>query len=175
LAAVPIFLGLRPDLTSALTGPPAVKTLLPLLMGSLALVLAMRRARPAAPTGGLDLALVGLIALVGLTLAGGVIVQGATPLATMLAEGNPVRALVSIPLLAIAPLAAVLWALHAGAPLAPARVGALAGLAAGSMAATIYSLSCPEDSAQFFVPVYGLAIGLVALAGAGLGHRLLHW
>ena len=175
LAGGLLLLGPRPDLISALTGPPVVKTLLPLLLGVLALVLAMRRARPAASAGGLDLALVGVLALLGVTLAGGVIIQGTAALVATLAEGNLARALISIPLLAIAPLAAMLWALSAGAPLAPARVGALAGLAAGSMAATVYSLSCPEDAAQFFVPVYGLAIGLVALAGAALGNRLLRW
>lgn len=175
LAGMIFFLGLRPDLTTALTGPPLVKTLLPLLLAWLALMLAMRRARPAAPSGGLDRALIGLIALVGLTLAGGILRQGGATLAATLAEGSMVRAIISIPLLAIAPLAVVLWALSAGAPLAPVWAGALAGLGAGSLATAVYSLSCPDDAAQFFVPVYGFAIALVTGAGAALGDRLLRW
>ena len=52
---------------------------------------------------------------------------------------------------------------------------ALAGLAAGAGAAAGYSLFCTRDNPVFYVPGYGLAIGLVALLGAWAGRRILRW
>src|SRR5713226_7510243 len=54
--------------------------------------------------------------------------------------------LVSIPLFAIMPLAAIVWALRTGAPTDLTRAGAAAGLVAGGLSATAYALHCPDDS-----------------------------
>ncbi|NJL07877.1 MAG: DUF1109 domain-containing protein, partial [Methylacidiphilales bacterium] len=56
-----------------------------------------------------------------------------------------------------------------------ARAGAVAGLAAGALAATLYAAHCPDDSPLFVASWYGLSIAFVTVAGAALGVRLLRW
>jgi hypothetical protein len=79
-----------------------------------------------------------------------------------------------IPLLSLAPLAALLTALSHGAPEHPASAGAAAGLAAGTLAAALYAWHCPDDS-PLFLTWYLTAIALATLTGAGLGRVMLRW
>lgn len=83
--------------------------------------------------------------------------------------------LLSIPLIAIVPFAAVVWAVRRMAPTDLTRTGAVAGLVAGGMSATGYALHCTDDSLPFIALWYGGTIALCALAGAVLGPRLLRW
>ncbi len=83
--------------------------------------------------------------------------------------------LVLIPLLALGPLAALLWGLRQGAPTQPKLAGAVAGLAAGGIAAAIYAAHCTDDSPLFVAVWYSIAIGLVTAAGATIGARVLRW
>jgi hypothetical protein len=83
--------------------------------------------------------------------------------------------LVAIPLIAVGPLAAFLLALRSGAPTAPRRAGAAAGLVAAGLAATLYAAHCSDDSPLFVAAWYSLAISLVVAAGAVLGPRVLRW
>jgi hypothetical protein len=53
--------------------------------------------------------------------------------------------------------------------------GAVAGLLAGGLAATLYATHCPDDSPLFVAIWYSLAIALVVLAGAVVGRRVLRW
>ncbi len=80
-----------------------------------------------------------------------------------------------IPILAIGPLACLLWALRQGAPERPGLAGALAGLAASGIAATLYAANCTDDSPFFVAAWYPLAAGIVVLAGAVAGSKLLRW
>ena len=62
--------------------------------------------------------------------------------------------------------------------LAPTRLrlaGATAGLAAGSAAALVYCLHCPELAAPFVGFWYVLGMLIPAAAGALIGPRLLRW
>jgi hypothetical protein len=95
--------------------------------------------------------------------------------AARLTGKNAAYCLVSIPLLSLAPLAAAFFALRNGAPEAPGLTGAVAGLAAGALAATLYATHCTDDSPLFGMVWYTLAIGAVTLAGALIGRRLLRW
>lgn len=81
----------------------------------------------------------------------------------------------AIPLLSIVPLVALLIALRAGAPRSPAATGAVAGLVAGGLSAALYATHCPDDSPLFVAVWYTLAVGLVTLTGALVGHRVLRW
>lgn len=81
----------------------------------------------------------------------------------------------SIPLLSAAPLAGLLLALRNGAPDRPRLAGAIAGLAAGGIGATLYAAHCPDDSPLFVATWYVIAIAAIALIGAWLGARLLRW
>ena len=88
---------------------------------------------------------------------------------------NAMHCLRVIPLLAIAPLAALLCAIRAGAPQNPALAGALAGAAAAGIAATLYATNCPDDSPLFVASWYPLATLIVVAVGALAGRRLLRW
>jgi hypothetical protein len=81
----------------------------------------------------------------------------------------------SIIAMSVAPLAALLMALRAGAPRSPATAGAAAGLLAGGLAASLYAIHCPDDSPLFVALWYAPVVILIALAGAVIGHRALRW
>ena len=80
-----------------------------------------------------------------------------------------------IPLFAVVPFAALIWALRRGAPTNLRRAGAIAGLVAGALGAVAYAFHCPDDSIPFIALWYGAMVGLCALIGAILGPRLLRW
>ncbi|MBK5567739.1 NrsF family protein [Ensifer sp. 2YAB10] len=84
---------------------------------------------------------------------------------------NSVLCLTFIPLIGLAPLALFLLALRHGAPSRPELSGALAGLAAGGIAATFYAAHCPDDSPLFVATWYTIAILGLALLGV-IGARL---
>lgn len=86
-----------------------------------------------------------------------------------------VDSLISIPLVAVVPFAALVWAIRRGAPTNLAKAGAVAGLLAGGISATAYSLNCTDDSLPFIAVWYGGTLAICTLAGAALGPRLLRW
>jgi len=83
--------------------------------------------------------------------------------------------LLSIPIIAIVPFAAAIWAVRRAAPTNLARAGAFAGLIAGGVSAMAYALHCTNDSLPFVAVWYGGTIMLCTLAGAAFGPRLLRW
>jgi hypothetical protein len=83
--------------------------------------------------------------------------------------------LISIPIIAIVPFAASIWAVRKGAPTNLVRAGAFAGLLAGGVSAIGYALHCTDDSLPFIAVWYGGTIVLCTLAGAVLGPLLLRW
>jgi hypothetical protein len=83
--------------------------------------------------------------------------------------------LLCIPLFAVVPFAALIWALRKGAPTNLTRTGAIAGLVAGALGATAYAFHCPDDSVPFIAIWYGTLVGLCGAIGAMIGPRLLRW
>lgn len=83
--------------------------------------------------------------------------------------------LVSIPLIAVVPFAAVVWALRRMAPTDLVRAGAFAGLVAGGISTIGYGLHCMGDSLPFIAVWYGATLLLCTVTGALLGPRLLRW
>jgi len=69
----------------------------------------------------------------------------------------------------------LLWSFRKLAPTRLRAAGAVAGLAAGAWAATIYCVHCPETSALFVLTWYTLGILLAAGVGALLGPKLMRW
>lgn len=69
----------------------------------------------------------------------------------------------------------LLWAFRQFAPARPGLAGAVAGLAAGGLAATLYCLHCPEASALFVLTWYTLGIVLAGVMGSIIGAKLLRW
>ncbi|MBX9845806.1 MAG: DUF1109 domain-containing protein [Xanthobacteraceae bacterium] len=81
----------------------------------------------------------------------------------------------SIPLIAVIPMAATFWVVRRMAPTDLVQAGALAGMVAGGVGAAGYALHCTDDSLPFIAVWYGGAIALCALVGAVVGPRLLRW
>lgn len=175
LAAVVLVWGMRADLASAMTSAPVVKTLLPLCLAGIAGALALDLSRPEARPAGRVLVLGAAGAAILAVVVALTVGAGWAGLVAALATPSLVICLASVPLLALPILAAGLWALSAGAPLRPARAGAVIGLASGGLSAAIYSLYCNQDAALFFLPAYGAAILFVALVGGVIGSRTLAW
>lgn len=80
-----------------------------------------------------------------------------------------------IPLLSLAPLAAVLYALKAGAPASPTIAGAVGGLLSAAIGATLYASRCTDDSPLFVALWYPFGIILMTMLGALIGKRCLRW
>jgi hypothetical protein len=176
IVAVFIVHGARGDLTgpSALTYLPLklVFTMITVVLTSIALT---KLARPGGerrtPIALVALPFVAIILLATISLA-------SAPSAhweRMVVGNQWLECLISIPIIAVAPFAAIIWAVRAMAPTDLNRAGALAGLAAGAVSATAYAFHCMDDSLPFVALWYGGTIALCTLAGAVLGPRLLRW
>lgn len=168
--------GLRHNMASVFeTARVLFKITVTIMLAILAARLAMRIGRPGEKTRPAAI----LLAVPVLMVAGAVLAelfvlpQGAWE-ANMIGL-NPLFCLVFLPVLSLAPLAGLLWALRKGAPENPTRAGAAAGLAAGAIAAAVYAWHCPDDSPLFLATWYTIAIAAVTGAGAVLGNRLLRW
>jgi hypothetical protein len=169
-------LGLRPDLSEALTVPRfQFKLVVTLCLAIPALGLLPRMATPLPKTGVWKHALW----LAPLVLFAGVLLElHALPGEHWVSAAvghNAWWCLGSVPLLAAAPLAASLYCLRRSAPAEPVRAGAVAGLVSGGIAATIYALHCNDDSPLFVALWYTLGILLVTGVGAGLAARFARW
>jgi hypothetical protein len=88
---------------------------------------------------------------------------------------NALHCLVLIPMLSLAPAIAMLLALRSGAPLNPEAAGARAGLLASGLGATLYALTCPDDSPLFIATWYTIATGAVTALCAYIGRYALRW
>lgn len=80
-----------------------------------------------------------------------------------------------IPLLSLAPFAAILYALRQGAPDHPARAGAAGGILSAAIGATLYATHCADDSPLFVIIWYPIGMALVTIAGLYIGRRWLRW
>ena len=101
--------------------------------------------------------------------------NGGVNLGPRVMGATALQCLVSVTLLSLAPLAVFLYGLREGATTRPDIAGALAGVAAGGLAASLYALHCTGDSPLFVGVWYGLAIVLVGAAGSFAGRRVLQW
>jgi hypothetical protein len=81
----------------------------------------------------------------------------------------------NIALLSMPVFAAMVWWLRGLAPTRLRLAGAVAGFAAGTTAALVYTLHCPEIEPPFLAVWYVLGMAIPAALGAWLGPRLLRW
>ena len=88
---------------------------------------------------------------------------------------NSFYCMVTIPLLSLAPFAAILYALKCGAPANPAIAGAVGGILSAAIAATLYASHCADDSPLFVMAWYPFGFALMAALGAMIGARFLRW
>jgi hypothetical protein len=176
LALFMSLLGPRPDFMPAMhTMRFDLKFLDTLALLLPALLLCLRLSRPEASAGTM---LAWLLAPVAL-LAAAVAVELATVPSDLwmrkLIGRNWWHCLSLVPLFSLPPLAALILALREGAPRYPALTGALAGLTAAGVSATIYATNCNDDSPLFVATWYPLATAAVAGLGALAGRKWLAW
>jgi hypothetical protein len=171
-----IAVGWRPDFGVAietLRFPLKFAITIPLAVGGVGCIL--RLSRPAVPLGPWPWLMLAAAALLLASVAGELAVVPSAEWLRRLVGSNWYFCLSLIPLLSAAPLAGLLYALRSGAPENGDMAGAVAGLAAGGIAATLYASHCTDDSPLFVVTWYSLAIAMVTLAGMLIGRRLLRW
>jgi len=167
---------LRPDLGAQLASPRLwFKFAATLTLSAASLGLVLRLATPGANAK----PWLGALFLAPLILGLGVLAEAlATPASSWAGRlvGHYAPYCVTlIPLLSAAPLACLLHALRQGAPADGGLAGAVAGLLAGGVSATLYALHCTDDSPFFVAAWYSLAIAIVTLVGYMGGRRWLRW
>jgi hypothetical protein len=175
IAAVGMILfciGVRPHLADVVQGAPFLfKIACTLSLVGTGIILARRAALPgrARPTLLALLPSVLLLAIGGLTDTSGLSIMGRN-------SGVSAPYCVSAILLASAPaLLLILGALRTGAPTRPGLAGAVAGLLAGALGATAYTIACVNDGRMFVAIWYSVAILIAASVGAVIGRRALAW
>jgi hypothetical protein len=152
-----------------------VKLLFVLTLAVSAIGALLRLVRPDGSVGGWSWGFAAATGLLMLAVIGEISSMQASTLAAGIMGVHPLACLGSIVSLSVPPLAGLLIGLRRGAPTNPRLAGAMAGLAAGAAAATIYVAHCPDDSPLFVAAWYMAALSFVTLAGCLFGDRLLRW
>lgn len=167
---------MRPDFMVAMHNPLFIhKFLVTLGLALPAAGLLLRLLRPGAPRGIWQAAVIIGPAILGLGLAYELMMFDPSTWMRRLVGSNSMVCMRTIPVLSIPLLVALLVAMRWGAPTRPVLAGAVAGLTAGGLAATLYAAHCIDDSPLFVMTWYGLAILAVTGVGMIAGWRLLRW
>jgi hypothetical protein len=169
-------LGLRPDFSTAIETPRfLLKCALTLTLLGCALGLILHMARPGTvPDAWVTALAIAPVLLVIATLVELAVLPRDEWMVRLIGH-NAMVCMVIIPALSALPLIATLYALRQGAPTSPTLAGAVAGLLAGGIGATLYATHCPDDSPLFVATWYVIAITAVTIIGAIAGARLLRW
>ena len=169
-------IGPRPDIAAAAeTLRFLFKFVVTLVLLVTAFTAVKALARPGAPVGpALGMLLVAPILLL-VAIGAEMMAVPADQLRDRWIGSNSMVCMTFIPLIGIGPLVAFLFALRHGAPTRPSLAGAVAGLAAGGLAATFYAAHCTDDSPLFVATWYPLAIAMLAAAGAAAGRIFVRW
>ena len=169
-------IGIRADLMAAMGGAAFwLKFVYTSVVAVLGLAIMDRLARPDAAAGRLILLLMTPF-LVMIVLAATEFLPADAATRHALIMGHSARVCsILIAGLALPLFAGLFWALRQLAPTRLTEAGAVAGLLAGSAAATIYAFHCTESTPTFIAIWYSTGILLTALLGAATGRFLLHW
>lgn len=171
-----VILGLRADLGAASGfAPVAAKVGVMLSLASGGSLLVVRMSRPGTPNGWAP----ALLAGGGILLVGWIMFdlsqRGTAGLVERTLGTSWARCFATIPALAILPFASLLLAARGGAVTKPGLAGAMAGLAAATLAGGFYALYCTEDSPLFVATWYGLAAITMMGFGAMAFRRFVRW
>jgi hypothetical protein len=165
-------LGLRPDIGNpAAAYPTGLKLGFGALLATLAGIGAVRLARPDASASWSVVASAVIAAAVALVL----VVDTSWTTFAAPRWTSVLRCVTLIPVMALLPLVAFLYAMREGAVVKPGIAGALAGLASAGFAILAYGLNCNEDSPLFIGLWYSTAALLTAAIGALAARRKLVW
>jgi hypothetical protein len=169
-------LGIRHDMADASASLRfLVKSATVLILAVCSIGLVIRLSRPDAKPGRLIWALAIAPLILAMSVAIELAVTPAQRWELQLFGLHWLACLILIPLFSIPPFAGLLYALSQAAPRDAGLAGAIAGLAAGGIAASVYVLHCPDDSPLFMAAWYTLAVGFVSLVGYLIGRRWLRW
>jgi hypothetical protein len=134
-----------------------------------------RSARPG-QSGRRPFVLIGLLFLaVVLAAIVALAVSDSVTMSAMVRGGPWGSCLICIPIFAVVPFVAFIWALRKAAPTNLTLAGAIAGLVAGALGAAAVMVHQTGDSLPFIALWYGGPIALCAFLGGILGPRLLRW
>lgn len=171
IALVFIWFGVQPDLGATLRSAPFHHKLISMLVLAAGGILVVRHlARP----GSSPAALLALLPGLAIPLAGALTDPSGYPVLGRSGISVP-SCVLAIVLLSVPALAMTLFVLRRGIATRPALAGASAGLLAGALGAAAYAIACKNDGSLFVLVWYGVAVTIVALAGALCGRRLLAW
>lgn len=169
-------IGIRKNMAEMIETPRVVFKLgLTLLLAITATRLAFRVGKPGLSLHAAALTLILPLAILIAGLAIELMVVPEDGWVTSMKGHFSVFCLIFVPALSIAPLAAMLYSIRQGAPENPGQAGAIAGLAAGGIAAAIYAWHCPDDSPLFLATWYSIGILTATAAGFLVGRRILRW
>ena len=183
LAAAPVSLlmfftelGIRPDVMVAIRNPFFdLKFAVTLALAISAIAVSLHLSRPEASLRGFGWLLLAPVGILAAAIGGEMMMPQRAPMMTRMVGKNSSICLVAIPLLSMPLLAGALIGLRHGAPSRPAVAGALAGLAAAGLAATLYASHCTDDSPLFVAFWYTIATALVTAIGALAGAKWLKY
>lgn len=168
--------GIRPDIAQvALSWRFLAKVAIVLMIAGSAIGLTLRLGRPDGELGHLKWAPWLVLLVLALAVGTELIVVPPAQWENRLFGIHWLFCMGLILLFSLPPLVGLLVALKYAAPRNESLAGAIAGIAAGGIGATIYVAHCPDDSPLFVAAWYTLAIGFVALSGLVVGRRLLRW
>jgi hypothetical protein len=169
-------LGPRPDIAAAAETPRFLfKFILTITLAVSAFGVARALSRPGETWRKAMPCLAAAPALMAMAVTVEIVVLPPDTWSGRLVGTNSMVCLTYIPLIGIGPLAIFLLALRHGAPTRPAFAGAVAGLAAGGIAATFYAAQCTDDSPLFVATWYTIAIAGLAFIGAAAAERFARW
>ena len=171
-----LLLGPRDDLAAAVWLPMFwVKQVFPLLLGFAAIAGVMRLSRPGAELGAVPCLLAVPVVIIWV-LAMFELLQAAPGARSDLIFGDTWAYCLSyVTLFSLPALAGFFAVMRTLAPTRLALAGAVAGLLAGAIGASAYSIHCPELQAPFIGVWYLAGMLLPAVMGAFAGPRLLRW
>ena len=171
-----ILLGVRADLADAARLPMFwIKLALPATVAVGSLLAVVRLSRPGARLHSAPAIIV--LPIVAIWILAATVLLMAPPLerAPLVMGSTWQYCLLDVPLLSVPIFVAATWAMKGLAPTRLTLAGGAAGMLAGSMAALIYALHCPEMEAPFLGVWYVAGMVIPALAGALLAPVLLRW
>jgi hypothetical protein len=167
-------LGVRPDVMIAMHNPFFdLKFAVTLALAITAIAIGLHLSRPEASLRGWGWLLLIPAGLLAGGIAGEMMMPQRLPMMTRLVGNNSRACLTAIPLMSLPLLAAALIGLRHGAPTRPAVAGAVAGLSAAGLAATLYASHCTDDSPLFVATWYTIGTAVVAAIGAFAGSKVL--
>ena len=156
IGVVLVALGARADLTTTRTVLfLSLKLAFAIAVVGIAVRYLTQLARPGAERGISPFTIVVPFAAIALL---GAMSLGAAPSShwnRMILGDEWLECLLSIPIIAIVPFAATIFAVRRAAPTNLVRAGAIAGLIAGGVSAIAYALHCTDDSLPFVAAWYG--------------------